>query len=115
MPLPAYLTQQPEITPTEAIARRIGRMGFEVTVTRKGQTLQLFGVDSDAQGHATARKAIRTICEFADSNRLTIEAAVPAIFGGVVVDYEANGFNVVFETDDNHEQGAHCLLRRAAA
>jgi hypothetical protein len=90
-------------------------MGFEVTLTRKGQTIQLFGVDSDASGHALARKAIRTVCEFADSNRLTIEAAVPAVEAGVVVDYEAMGFNVVLETDEDHEQGAHCLLRRAAA
>lgn len=115
MPLPTYLTKQPEITPTEAVARRMRRLGFEVTMTRKGRTILLSGVESDDQGHDTARKAIRIACEHADTERLSIETAIPSIHGGVVVDFEALGFRVVMETDEEHERGAHCLLRRAAA
>lgn len=115
MPLPAYLTQQPDITPTEAVARRMRRLGMTVTMTRRGRTILLSGLDSDDAGHENARRAIRIACEHADIERLTLETAVPAIQANIVDDYEANGFRVVIETDEEHEQGAHCLLRRAAA
>lgn len=115
MPLPKYLTQQPDISPTEAVARRMRRLGLTVTMERKGRTILLSGLESDDVGHETARRAIRIACEHADAERLTIETAVPLVESAIVSDYEVNGFRVVMETDEEHEQGAHCLLRRAAA
>jgi len=115
MPLPKYLTQQPDITPTEAVARRMRRLGLTVTMERKGRTILLSGLESEDVGHDTARKAIRMACEHADAEKLSIETAVPLVESAIVTDYEINGFRVVMETDEEHEQGAHCLLRRAAA
>lgn len=115
MPLPAYLTQQPDINPIEAVSRRIQRLGFDVSLARRGRTIMLSGVESDDLGHDTARKAIKIACDHADINKLTIEAVIPAIQCNVVTDYQSLGFRIVLETDEEHEQGPHCLLRRAAA
>lgn len=117
MPLPAYMTAQPTITPLEAVARRIQNLGHNVTLSRRGRTVIMTGMELGTGGHDVARKAIRIACEHADDQRLTIETAIPEVACNIVTDYEALGFRVVMEVgeDEDAERGAHCLLRRAAA
>lgn len=114
MPLPAYLTQNPEITPLKALENRLRRLGKNVTLVRQGCVVHLDGIATDIETENVDR-AISIACQHADGYRLTLQARIPSIDANVVPSFENRGFQIVAEADENDEHGAHYVLRRAAA
>lgn len=114
MPLPAYLTENPEITPLKALENRLKRLGRNVSLKRQGCVVHIDSIATDLQ-RENVGKAIGMACQHADGHRLTLQAKIPTVNANVVTDFEERGFCVVAEADEDDEQGAHYVLRRAAA
>ncbi len=113
MPIPAHYLEQPRISPTAALVRRIKNIGLDVELGRSGSTLSMRNLDPETASADEIKRAIRLVCEHADASRYTIEALVPAIFGSSVTQYEELGFRIVNQADEEDEDGAHFLLRRS--
>lgn len=112
MPLPAYLTQQPTIDPIDLLSRRVARIAENADIGRVGQTITSRALDCcDVQSY---RRAIRLMCEQADTLRYSIEAHVPNVLGDSVGIYEESGFSIAYEAGSEDMDGAHYLLRRRA-
>ena len=112
MPLPTYMTEQPRIDPVAVLARRIGSFSHAGKIARTGSTIVLQALDcTDA---ADYRRAIRMACDQADSAAWTVEATVPSVLGDSVKHFEAAGFRLIHETDDQDAGGEHVVLRRTA-
>lgn len=110
MPLPAYMLQQPVITPIEALARRIRSRGVEMEISRKGSTVFIRNMDSTSSENAEG--ALRIVAEYADHNGLVVDAHVPSVLGHLDSAYLSNGFLVGFEAEEDEEQGSHHVMRR---
>lgn len=113
MPLPKYLLEQPSTNPLESISRRILSFGVSASLQRRGTTVVIRNLDHGDTDHNAMRRAMRIITEHADASKLTCEAFVPSVMAATVADYEANGFHVVLQADEEDEDGAHVVLRRA--
>lgn len=114
MPLPAYMTQNPEVTPLKALENRLRRLGKNVSLIRQGCVVHIDGIATDAE-NGDVDRAIGIACQHADGYRLTLQARIPSIDANVVPSFESRGFQIVAEADEDDEQGAHYVLRRAAA
>ena len=114
MPLPSYMTENPKITPLQALENRLRRMGREVSLKRQGCVVHLDGIAQDSQD-AQISRVLGIACQHADGMRLTLQAKIAAVDANVVPDFEQCGFRIVAETDEDDLEGAHYVLRRAAA
>ena len=72
------------------------------------------GIATDLEDSDVDR-AIGMACQHADGYRLTLQARIPSVDANVVTTFEDRGFHIVAEADDDDEQGAHYVLRRAAS
>jgi len=114
MPLPSYLLEQPQITPIDAVARRISRLGVEAIIRRVGQTISVQGVDQFEATDEALTKTFKILCDHADLSRLTIEIKIPELFSALVTRLEASGFHIIATVGDEDEGGSHTLMRRSA-
>lgn len=114
MPLPSYLLEQPQLDATDAVGRRIQRLGVDAVIERRGTTLTLRRLDPFAASGEAIAKAIRILCEHADAARFSIEVKVPEIFSSLVSILTPRGFRIAALAGDDDEAGAHYLLRRSA-
>lgn len=114
MPLLSYMLEQPNSNPIEILKSRISRLGADVDLSRVGNVIKISALDADHDQHAICKRAIRIVCEHADTARLTVEALVPSVIANTVSDYESCGFNIIMHPNDESEEDAHFILRRAA-
>lgn len=112
MPLPAYMTQHPSADPVAVLFRRVNNVAQSGEFGRVGQTITIRALDcTTAESY---RKAIRMMCEQADSMRYSVEAMVPSVLADSVKHFEGAGFHIAHETNGDEDQGAEYVVRRPA-
>ena len=112
MPLPAHMLANPT-SPMDAVCSRIRRLGVDAEISRQGNTILIRNLEHPDGDHSVVRRALGIVNDFADTNRLTAEAFVPYVLENFMTDFEAVGFYLVHQVDEESEAGPHVLLRRA--
>ena len=114
MPLPAYLLATPTTNPTQIFVRKVKDLGVEIDVIRSGQTLTVRNLELSSDNAPQIRRAIQMLVTHADLHTLSIDAIVYPIQGNIISRYEAAGFLIHLQPEDESDEDAYTLLRRAA-
>lgn len=113
MALPAYLLEQPKTNPTDVLIRQIQSLGLDAEIIRHGPTITIRNLELTETNEDQINRALRLIATHADTNRLAVDAIVQPIQENIISRYQAAGFLVHVQANDDCDDDANTLLRRA--